>query len=186
MKTPAQVISDAIAALAPLGVAHSIVEGDILNVIADAMVAMQAGGGLKLPSQGATPIADSVTGTSWQALDLFSSGGGSGLPAGGGRGLTPNTTASTLTVESGGDGWYLALYHVHLDSSEALEVAIERDRSAAKTRLIESRYPNVSGAFAINLQNGDYVRLVGRTGTGLTANLSYWSAQLFLLRVLPT
>lgn len=186
MKTITQALAAAEAALAPIGAASAIVHGDYLSVFAEFMAALQAGGGLELPSQGASPVLDSVTGTSWQALDLFSAEGESmpdGAPY---RGLVPSPAGNSLTVETGGNGIYLVLYHLSCDATEAFETAIQRQRDAATFERIASRLPGISGAYVLGLQEDDLVRVVGRTRNGLTCNLSYWSAQLFALRVLPT
>jgi len=184
MKTIQEVLADGAATLDPLGEARSIIEGDVLAVLTEAMTALQAGGGLELPSQGATPVEDAITGTAWQELDLFSTG--AAIPPAGGKGLAPNLSSGTLTVESGGGGWYLVMYSVSADSTAPLELSVERERGASKTYHVPSRLPGLFGVWPVSLAENDIVRMVGRTGVGLTADLSYYSAQLFLFRILPT
>ncbi len=168
-----------------LGDARALTEDHIL----EGLDTLEAGAAMRLPSQGVTPLELAVTGTSWQALDLFD--GGSATPSAGGRGLTPSLAAGTLTVEAGGDGWYELKYHCNLTSTEAVELALNRQRGVANAQAVESRaaagvLSSCSGSDLVNLQEGDVLQLVGRTGAGLTANLDIWSVQWTALRVLPT
>jgi len=148
----------------------------------------ECGAAMRLPSQGVTPVTDSITGTSWQDIDLLDTG--SATPAAGGYGLTPNLAAGTLTVEAGGAGLYELKYHINLTASEDTEIAINRNRGAANAQAVESRaqggvLSSCSGSDFVSLQVGDVLRWVARTGGGLTSNLQFWSAQLTALRVLP-
>ena len=188
MKTRAQALADAAAALAALGELRAITEDDIVAALADVADTTEAGAAMRLPSQGATPVTDSVTGTSWQTIDLLDAG--SATPTNGGRGLTPDLAAGTLTVEEGGDGWYELKYHINVTASEDTEIAFNRNRGATNAQSIESRagagaLSSCSGSDLVSLQEGDVVRLVARTGGGLTSNLQFWSAQITALRVLP-
>jgi hypothetical protein len=186
MKTIAQSLADAAATLEPIGQEGAIVEADYLAVMADLVAAMQAGACMWLPSQGASPKADSVTGTSWQSLDIF--GGGSATPDS--YGIVSNPTAGTMTVDSGGDGVYLWLWHASAASDEEVEFALQRTRDAATIERAEDgrgangRGPALGFCF-LGVEEGDVLRVVARTNPATTANLQFWSAQLLALRVLP-
>jgi hypothetical protein len=158
-----------------------------LDIIAG-LDSVEAGAAMRLPSQGASGVSDSVTGTTWQATDWFDTG--SATPETGGRGLTPDLDSGTLTVESGGDGWYELKYHASLTASEDTEIAINRNRSGVHVQTVESRceggiLSSCSASDLVQLQEGDVLRIVARTGNGLTSNMEVFSAQWTALRVLP-
>jgi hypothetical protein len=156
--------------------------------ILDGLDSVEAGAAMRLPSQGASGVTGSVTGTTFAAMDLFD--GGSATPTNGGRGLTPNTAAGTMTVEAGGDGWYELKYHCNLVASQDTELALNRNRSGSNVQSVESRceagiLSSCSGSDLVQLQEGDVLRMVCRTGVGLTSNWEVFSVQWTALRVLP-
>jgi hypothetical protein len=189
MKTRAQALADALSALSPIGDERAIIEEDVIAILADVADTTEAGAAMRLPTQGASGVTGSVTGTSFAAMDLFD--GGSATPTNGGRGLAPNIAAGTMTVESGGDGWYELKYHCNITASQDTELALNRNRGGANVQAVESRcaagvLSSCSGSDLVLLQEGDVLRMVCRTGNGLTSNWEVFSAQWTALRVLPT
>lgn len=156
----------------------------------------EAGVGIELLSAGASAAATvRVTGTSWQAMasssgvNMWSTG--TAIPAAGGYGLLPNKAAGTLTCETGGAGKYEIGYHVNVTANQLTEFAIERNRGGVFARGVNSRcaasiLSACSASFIVDVNEGDILSIVARTGSGLTCDMSIWSAQWTALRVLAT
>jgi hypothetical protein len=156
----------------------------------------EAGAGIELQTAGAAAAATvRVVSTPWQPM--ASSGGvnmwstGTAIPAAGGYGLLPNKTAGTLTCEAGGAGKYEIGYHVNVTANQLTEFAIERNRGGVFARGVNSRCAATvlsacSASYIVDVNEGDVLSIVARTGNGLTCDMSIWSAQWTALRVLAT
>jgi hypothetical protein len=158
--------------------------------------ATEAGAGIELQTAGAAAAATvRVISTPWQPM--ASSGGvnmwstGTAIPANGGYGLTPNLANGTLTCEAGGAGKYEIGYHVNVTANQLTEFAIERNRGGVFARGVNSRCAATvlsacSASYIVDVNEGDVLTIVARTGNGLTCDMSIWSAQWTALRVLAT
>jgi len=155
--------------------------------------ALTAGGRAERPLVASSPHEVSITGTTWQPLNLWVNM----LPPNGGRGIKPYLVGEVwdgihLEVEENGDGWWHWDANLSIGvTTQQVQYALRRTRDSVHTILqgihVEVGFPLVGGpedTFA--LVQSDLVSIVARTAAGQTAVLPVWSAALDAARRLST
>lgn len=191
VKTEAQLITEWDA----LGDTRALTETDWL----DGMRSLQAGGSVAfpLPSDGSSTSVS--VGESWTLLNPWTVS----IP-GSGKGVTASLGAGTLTIETGGDGWYGCRLHINGSIAgivQTCELAMRANRGAnyyiiqggridtagVMTHLAVWGPGRLSGETPQHFVAGDVLALYGRTGPGGgSRTLTIHSATLACERKLPS
>lgn len=191
VKTEAQLISEWEA----LGDARSLTETDWL----EGMRSLQAGGSVLFPMPSDGSSTSVSVGESWTLLNPWTVS----IP-GSGKGVTASLAAGTLTIETGGDGWYACRFLANCSIAgitQACELAMRATRGAS-TYIIQGARIDVAGVLQnisiwgpsrlesetpVHFVAGDVLALYGRTGpSGGTRTLTINSATLQCERKLPS
>jgi len=192
VKTEAQLITEWTA----LGDLASLTETDWL----DGMRSLQAGGALIFPMPTDGSSTSVSVGESWTLLNPWTVS----LP-GSGKGITSSIPAGTMTVETGGDGWWhcnLAINGSIAGIVQPCELAMRATRDAITYYLIQGARIDTAGIMTHlscwgpsrlpgevpqHFVDGDEIALYGRTGPGGgTRALTIHSASLSCDRKLPS
>lgn len=191
VKTQAQLIAEWEA----IGNARALTETEWV----EGMQSLQAGGSLvfPLPTDGSSTSVQ--VGQTWSVLNPWTVA----VPASG-KGVTCSTGTGIMTIEEGGDGWYMCKLKLNgsiADIVQECELAMRAMRSSTyymiqgeridtagvMTHLSPEAPGRLGGASPLHFIAGDTLALYGRTGPGGgTRTLTIHSASLVCDRKLPS